>query len=865
MLGGDGGASRYRRSSGSRGRDGFSADWPRENRSLTGIHDSGSRGNSGGDSGGVGGGTFRSSDRITGRDSGGGRRSRRGSRGGSGGDGGGGGGGGGGGVGASRSVVFRYNDVSGDGDGSQSMDVSDRQSLRDPWIRRGGDGFSESSGGNGGGIRSGASDGGGGSGGSDGSRRRDLSDGRSSRDPRIRLGGTGGSGSSGGSRGGSRGDGGGSWSGGGGGSRFSRRSAASLPSHEEGYIPRRPSTVNDSYGDRSTGRYRSGDRSSDRSGDRAWESFTADRSRRKDGPASREHASSRDRPVLSFDSKTRSEDPFSDPRRLGDLSEDRFTDRSRYRVADRSRRLEYPASGERDAPNPSALSIDLRSTGSRQRSSHYSRERYRDQCGAGYSRRMDDPASRERAITPDRPGLSTDCKNRSVDHSITRLRARAGDRTGDHHRSGNLSGECSGNFSGFRSGDRPGDQYADRSDDSSFRRQDNPASGKRALDRSARPGSRYTSKDLSRESYRKRSRDRSGEHSRDRYSGAHSSRARSGITDPRPRDRATKYSGGGGGGGGGGYIGERYRDGVSDCGGDGGGSGSGVGYGYARADDCDYGRSGRGDIGGYGGDRERKRRRTAGSPSAKIAATTANTGPIHRPPATSREDSWSGGGRQELDAVAAAMAGRDSSPRFEDGYLSSSDSGRSCSAPPPARRLPRDENATPWGEETCSPFRRLSVSDRRGGGRQGGEELQRQDQQPQKQQHSPARPPQPPQQQVYTPPPKKQQPEQQPEQQQEKQLPSNVLGNKPDFMAEGGAADGETMELAVGVGVGRCGVAWGLGEAGWEQEGNGWGRYRACGGWVRLGWVRVWLQSVVKLASDREKGTPPPEKHFPPP
>eukprot|EP00904_Undaria_pinnatifida_P003144 jgi/Undpi1/12830/HiC_scaffold_7.g02497.m1 len=136
------------------------------------------------------------------------------------------------------------------------------------------------------------------------------------------------------------------------------------------------------------------------------------------------------------------------------------------------------------------------------------------------------------------------------------------------------------------------------------------------------------------------------------------------------------------------------------------------------------------------------------------------------------------------------MAGRDSSPRFEDGYLSSSDSGRSCSAPPPARRLPRDENATPWGEETCSPFRRLSVSDRRGGGRQGGEELQRQDQQPQKQQHSPARPPQPPQQQVYTPPPKKQQPEQQPEQQQEKQLPSNVLGNKPDFMAEGGAADG---------------------------------------------------------------------------
>ncbi|CAN0258511.1 unnamed protein product, partial [Laminaria digitata] len=108
---------------------------------------------------------------------------------------------------------------------------------------------------------------------------------------------------------------------------------------------------------------------------------------------------------------------------------------------------------------------------------------------------------------------------------------------------------------------------------------------------------------------------------------------------------------------------------------------------------------------------------TSGSPS-----TNTNTNIINATTNTrlafdaSRGDRRSIGGRQGVETAgvpAGAVASRTRSITLpiEDGFLSSSDSDRSCS-PGPVRRVPRGENASPWGEETVSPFRRLCVSDR---------------------------------------------------------------------------------------------------------------------------------------------------------
>lgn len=666
----------------------------------------------------------------------------------------------------------------------------------------------------------------------------------------------------------------GSGGGGVGGRSFAGKGAAPSPGHKEDNKDRSLPAAQGRSGGRSADRYRSGDRLVDPARDRS----TADRSQRGGRSASRERSTTLDRPALSVGLRKRSEDDRSTDRyHSGDRLGDSFADRSRD-AANHSRRREGTASRERAALGLSALSI-----GSRKRSADDSGNRFQDRAKSDRSR--DVPVLQERALTQDQHDLSIESNSRSKDNPLNRsgdrLGVRADDSSADQHRYDNRFGErCRGRSADrarerpddrYRSGDRLGDRYADRSDDRSFRRQDRPASRERTPDRSARR-SQYGSEDL----YGSRSRD----DSRDRFWGAPGSQAPSRAAAPRVHGRAASNGGGSGGDPGWSKGDTREQDrgwsrmerddrpagkgeweGRDRSGGEGGGRrGEGGRDSGASKRYRGSGGSGGGDGGfGGGGDgdgdgRDRKRGRTSGSPSTATTNNNNNYATTTTLPASeaSRGDShWVGGTQGVKKAAAVEVARRHRSSRLlsvEDGFLSSSDSDRSCSPGPAVRRNPRDENASAWDEETVSPFRRLRVSDRREE-RRGGQGLRyQQEQQQQQQQYA--------QQRLY---PQQQfdpkssaswmqedgagnpriggfsdrekrgsgieggrtdgpadgrkggdndECKQQQEEEEEPQLPNHILGNKPDFKAEGG-------------GIGDHGEATQREEA-WGGVGRGW-------------------------------------------
>ncbi|CAN0258572.1 unnamed protein product, partial [Laminaria digitata] len=250
------------------------------------------------------------------------------------------------------------------------------------------------------------------------------------------------------------------------GSSIPARGAAPLPGYkEEENEGRSLPTVQGRSGDRSadicrsrdrsTDRYRSGDRSADRyhSGDRlgdpARDRSTVDRSRGRDRAASRERSTALDRPTLSVGLNQRSEDRSAEYSRSGNRLGDRFADRSED-VVDRSRRREGPASRERAALDPLALSIGSRKrfadqirdrsqdrvkdrSGDRYHSGDRSGERYASRSDDRSFRRQDRPASRERT-TVDRSARRSQyvshghCGDRSRDDSTDRSSGAPGSR-----------------------------------------------------------------------------------------------------------------------------------------------------------------------------------------------------------------------------------------------------------------------------------------------------------------------------------------------------------------------------------------------------------------------------------------------------